>query len=145
MTRVRNTTVVDDDNILFHLRGGDIHLNMLDETCLGLRRSGVFTYTVQSGARHARLCHTDTITVLDTTGRGFSCGLGRFHPVTETQAQDLLNPDEATRLERTIVVEPVELPESDQTPESDGAEPGAQTAERGGNAPSAAAPVSTPE
>lgn len=113
MGRVRTTTVVDERSILFYLRGGRIYLNILDRTCLGLHRNGTFTYSVQSGARYVRLCDSDTITVLESAGRGFNCGLGEFHPVSELQAEALLNPNEAVSFERAIVIEPVEA--SDET------------------------------
>lgn len=110
--RVRTTTIVDDDNILFYRRGGQIYLNMLDRTCSGLLRSGAFTYNVQSGARFVRLCASDTITVLEPTGRGFNCGLGQFHPISALQAHVMLNPDEAASFDRAIEIEPVEQGEA---------------------------------
>ena len=118
MGRVRTTTVVDDRNILFYQRGGRIYLNILERACVGLQRNGLFTYKVQSGARHARLCDTDTINVVESNGStGFNCGLGQFHPVSEIKAQELLDPNEAALLDKTIEIEPVELP--DEEPNGD--------------------------
>ena len=112
MGRIRTTTVVDDRNILFYRRGGPIYHNILEQNCRGLKRSGLFTYKVQSGARHVRLCDTDTINVIEAPGSaGFNCALGQFFPISELRAEELLNPDAAVRLEKAIEVEPVELPD----------------------------------
>ena len=119
MGRVRTTTVVDEQNILFYQRGGRIYLNILDQACLGLHRNGTFTYTVQSGARYVRLCDSDTITVLEPSGRGFSCGLGEFHPVSQLQAEAMLNPSEAVSFERAVVIEPVDAPEGAENTEGE--------------------------
>ena len=70
-----------------------------------LARASKFTYQVQTGARHARLCATDTITVLERTGRGFNCDLGMFEPISREEAESLLaGPN------RAVTSEPVELP-----------------------------------
>ena len=106
MNSIRSTRVVDDTRVLFFQARDKIFLNRLDRECLGLTRYGTFTYTVQSGARHARLCDTDSITVLETTGRGLNCGLGRFEPLSQDQVDNLIvgpNP--------VVISVPVELPE----------------------------------
>jgi hypothetical protein len=119
MGSVRTTRIVDDTNILFYRRGGDIYLNTLDRRCVGLSRNGKFTYQVESGARYVRVCSSDTITVLESAGHGFSCGLGDFVPIAEEVALQLLDPSSA-RAPAAIVGEPVELPrEEEQAPQSD--------------------------
>ena len=40
-------------------------------------------------ARLSRICDTDSITV--EREEGVSCGLGEFHPITETEAETLIN------------------------------------------------------
>jgi hypothetical protein len=89
LNRVSNTEVIDDQNILFHMRGGDIFVNRLPYRCPGLRRDRVIMYRTSA----QQLCDLDVITVLDNTGFGFtpgpSCGLGRFYPVSKEEADKL--------------------------------------------------------
>lgn len=122
MNSIRSTRVVDDTRVLFFQARDKIFLNRLDRECLGLTRYGTFTYTVQSGARHARLCDTDSITVLETTGRGLNCGLGRFEPLSQDQVDNLIvgpNP--------VVISVPVELPEEEEkAPAEPAAEPAPQ-------------------
>lgn len=110
MGRVRTTTILDDGNILFHERGGRVYLNALDRQCIGLARSGKFRFDVQGSARYVRLCDSDTITVLATSNQGFTCGLGRFQPLSSSVAEQLLNPERAASGQPVITAEPVELP-----------------------------------
>jgi len=111
MGSVQTTRIVDDDRLLFYARSGRIYLNSLDRTCVGLQRSGKFTYEVQSGARFVRLCGSDNLTVLETTGRGFTCGLGDFVEVSAETAAELLNPRAAPGASRAISVEAVPPPD----------------------------------
>jgi hypothetical protein len=114
---VQTTTIVDDDRILFYQRNGRIYLNSLDQTCVGLARSGKFGFKVQSGARYVRVCNTDTITVLERTGSGFSCGLGEFAPVSTETAAAILGTGNTEQLERAVEVQPVDLPKTDAVTE----------------------------
>jgi hypothetical protein len=109
MTSIRSTIVVDDQRVLFVQAGDRVFLNRLDRECLGLARSGTFTYEVQSGARHARLCSTDSITVLEPTGRGFNCGLGLFEPLSQEDAESVVGGPN-----RSAVSVPVELPKEEE-------------------------------
>jgi hypothetical protein len=109
MNSIRSTVVVDDQRVLFFQARDRVFLNRLDRECLGLTRSGTFTYKVQSGARHARLCSTDSITVLETTGRGLNCGLGLFEPLSQEEVESV-----AGGPNRSIVSVPVELPKEDE-------------------------------
>ncbi|HXS79907.1 MAG TPA: hypothetical protein VN818_06460 [Gammaproteobacteria bacterium] len=109
MNSIRSTKVLDDQRVLFIQSRDKVFLNRLDRDCLGLFRNGTFTYKVQSGARHARLCDTDSITVLETTGRGLNCGLGRFEPLSQAEIESLIvGPTPA------ITSAPVELPNEEQ-------------------------------
>jgi hypothetical protein len=120
MNSIRSTKVLDDTRVLFFQARDKIFLNRLDRECLGLARYGTFTYEVQSGARHARLCDTDSITVLEMTGRGLNCGLGRFEPLSQDQVESLIaGPSPA------IISVPVELPNEQEPPP---AEPAAEPA-----------------
>jgi hypothetical protein len=118
MNSIRSTKVVDDTRVLFIQARDRIFLNRLDRECLGLARYGTFTYQVQSGARHARLCDTDSITVLETTGRGLNCGLGRFEPLSQEEAESLIGGPSTT-----IISVPVELPKENEEPPAEAAPP----------------------
>src|SRR5262245_44937036 len=112
MNSIRSTKVLDDGRLLFFNARDKVLLNRLDRECLWLSRPGTFEYKVQSGARHARLCSTDSITVLETSGRGLNCGLGMFEPLTQEELESLIGgPSPA------ITSAPVELPKKEPAPE----------------------------
>jgi hypothetical protein len=109
MASIRSTRVVDDQTVLFFHGRGRAYVNRLERECVGLARNGKFTYEVHTGARHARLCATDSITVLERTGRGFNCGLGMFEAISQEEADSfLLGPN------RAVTSTPVELPKPDE-------------------------------
>jgi len=112
MNSIRSTRIVDDYRVLFFSARDKAFLNRLDRECLGLSRSGTFEYKVQSGARHARLCSTDSITVLEPAGRGLNCGLGMFEPLTQEELDTLVSGPS-----RTTVSVPVEAPKQEPPPE----------------------------
>ncbi len=89
-TQIRNTRVIDDQNILFYMRGSTVYHVTLPRRCPGLRREGRFSYRTTSG----NLCHLDTITVLYSGATGLdpgaSCGLGYFREVTSEDAEALI-------------------------------------------------------
>jgi hypothetical protein len=109
MSSIRSTVVLDDRRVLFVQARDRVFLNRLDRECLGLARSGTFAYKVQSGARHARLCSTDSITVVESTGRGLNCGLGLFEPLSQEEAESIVGGPN-----RSIVSVPVELPKEEE-------------------------------
>ncbi len=116
VNRIRSTKVIDDETILFYMRGGDIYQNILDRDCPRLEQNNRFMYETFGG----RLCEIDTITVLEQFGggldRGFTCPLGGFYPITELEAEFLeLGPDDVVRRGGNVEIEAVELP-----PEDDG-------------------------
>lgn len=83
---VRRTEIVDDKNILFYMRGGDVYHNILPRACNGLERENRFSYKTSMN----RLCNLDTITVMyNSPGmrQGNSCGLGYFHKISEEDAE----------------------------------------------------------
>lgn len=89
LSRIDRTDVIDDSNILFYMKGGDIYLNRLPHRCPGLRWEKAFMYRTSM----SQLCNVDIITVLDNMGFGFSpgvsCGLGPFYPISEETAKAL--------------------------------------------------------
>lgn len=111
MNSIRSTKVLDDGRVLFLNARDKAWLNRLDRECLGLSRSGTFEYRVQSGARHARLCSTDSITVIESTGRGLNCGLGMFEPLSSDELASLIGGPQPA-----ITSAPVELPKPEAPP-----------------------------
>lgn len=88
VNRIRRTEVVDDQSILFFLRGNRIYRAMMPDTCIGLEREQRFAYHIRSG----QLCSTDTITVLERAGfgsSGMTCRIGLFHPTTSEAVEEL--------------------------------------------------------
>lgn len=83
LIRIDRTDVLDDQNIIFYMRGGKIYRNVLPHRCSGLRNRDAFMYRTTMN----QLCDLDIITVLDQIGIGFtqgnSCGLSTFQPVTK--------------------------------------------------------------
>lgn len=126
LSRINRTVVVDDQTILFYLRGrDDAYQNILPMRCPGLAANDRFMYSPFSN----RLCDSDTITVLERFGsrfeRGITCRLGEFYPLSELEAEDLVRANDET--ERgggaRVEVERVELPDdADNDEVEDGAE-----------------------
>lgn len=81
---IDRTEVLDDQNILFRMRGGRVYRNFLPRRCPGLARNA-FSYR----ARGSQLCSVDVITVLENVGigarQGATCSLGGFYPVTAAE------------------------------------------------------------
>jgi hypothetical protein len=90
LAAIDRTEVVDDSNILFYMKNGDIYLNQLPHRCPGLRSREAFMYRTSL----TQLCNVDIITVLQNIGFGFSpgasCGLGMFRPMDGPTAELLL-------------------------------------------------------
>jgi hypothetical protein len=90
LIRIDRTEVVDDRNVLFYMKNGDIYRNRLPNDCPGLEAQDAFMYRTSL----SQLCNVDIITVLTNMGFGFrpgaSCGLGMFHPVKPLTAEELL-------------------------------------------------------
>ena len=89
LMRVDHTYVVDDQNILFYMRGGAIYLNRLSHPVPGLDPDQAFMYRTSIG----QLCRLDTVTVLERWGFGLTEGasgtLGKFMPRDRVQADML--------------------------------------------------------
>ena len=89
LPRIDRTEILDNQNILFFMKGGKIYQNRLPHKCPGLARRDTFMYRTSL----SQLCNVDIITVLDDIGFGFSpgasCGLGQFYPRTTDQVEAL--------------------------------------------------------
>lgn len=103
---IRSTSVENDRNIVFFMRGNKIYLNTLPSECRGLSREGRFSYVSYSN----RLCRSDRINVMSDSGFGVhygrSCKLGMFRPVTKEDLADLFD-----RPDQPIKTKEVEAPE----------------------------------
>lgn len=114
-SRTRSTRVIDDQTILFYMRGGQVFRNDMPNHCPGLAREDTFAYETRVG----RLCQIDTITVLEDFGgrfvRGATCRLGEFSRITPEEAADIVaGPEGAKRGNEDVDIEEVELPEDDE-------------------------------
>ena len=91
---IRKTEVLDDQNILFYMRGTGIYLNHLPRPCKRLSESGRFMYRTTV----ARLCSNDIINILRDTGLGLSqgraCKLGNFYGITKEDVEKIKAPRE---------------------------------------------------
>ena len=121
MNLVRSARAIDDRTILFELRDGRLFLSSLDQECPGLARNNRFSYNLRTGARIPRLCYTDTITVIERSGDGFTCGLGRFQPISVAAAEELQPAPDEPDPEVTVIDVEVDEPASEQQ-EPDGPE-----------------------
>ena len=109
INRISSTQVLDDHNILFHMRGGTIYRNELPHRCPGLRLEKAFMYRTSV----SQLCDIDIITVLTDHGFGFtpgpSCGLGRFQPTTKEDIKALKNAARRPEPEDPPTADPEEI------------------------------------
>lgn len=89
LMRIDHTRVVDDQNILFYTRNGNIFLNTLKHPAPGLGPNRPFMYRTSIG----QLCRNDAVTVLEDWGFGFMPGgsgiLGDFKSIDKDQAAQL--------------------------------------------------------
>jgi hypothetical protein len=111
MRQVESTRVVDDQTILFYRRGGIVYMNVLEQNCPTLERNRLFRYRINRGALSARLCDSDSITVVDrnTSSLTYHCRLGQFHPIDVSRAEELLL---APSPDSKIDIEPAEVPDN---------------------------------
>ncbi len=80
LAQIRQSLVRDDRTIDFVMTGKHVYRNTLPNACPSLGFEQRFSYATSL----SQLCSTDIITVLYSApiGRGPSCGLGEFQPVT---------------------------------------------------------------
>lgn len=120
-SRIRSTQVLDDQNILFYMRGNRVYRNELPEACPRLASEGRFLYERRVGQSIGRLCRIDSITVLESVGAvpyGATCRLGKFYPITQPEVDEIVG---MSRSAEQVDVDQVELPEeSESEPAEDG-------------------------
>ena len=83
---IRSTRVLDDQSIVFLMRGKPDYINKLPNRCPGLGFYKSFGYATGLSS----VCDLDIITVIESNRRGASCGLGAFveYDPAEEQTQD---------------------------------------------------------
>lgn len=81
LARIDQGDVIDDQTILFEMKGNDYYVNRLPYRCPQLGFEERYTYATSL----SQLCNTDIITVLTTVGRGASCGLGKFEQLKKKE------------------------------------------------------------
>jgi len=89
VSRIRQTDAIDDQNIIFRMRGNKVYRNTLPKTCPNLQRENRIAYET----RTSQLCNIDIITVLEYYGAGFrpgfTCRLGQFVPLSPAEVEDI--------------------------------------------------------
>ena len=105
MGRVRKQEVIDDATILYVLKDGRVYVNLLNESCPGLKEFGPPLYAPGGGRfyRTARVCAGNKVLVnrrprefMSADNVEFSvpvqCPLGQFFPISDEQAEEIRNP-----------------------------------------------------
>jgi hypothetical protein len=123
LSLIDSTDAIDDQNIIFHMRGRKAYRSHLPRKCPGLAREDRFQYETRGG----RLCSIDTITVLERFGvgfqRGFTCRLGEFVPLSPEELEDLeFREDDNRPAQAGIEAKPVDL-EGDEGADAEAEEP----------------------
>ena len=129
VSSIDQTEAVDDQTIIFYMRGRAVYRNQLPRECPGLERENRIAYET----RTSRLCSSDTITVLEDAGlggfdrlgglrRGFTCRLGEFMPMSPADVEELELREEGRGEQRAIETRSIELPD-DEAPAEETAEP----------------------
>lgn len=110
LTRVTRTEVVDEQTILFHLRGQETLSNYLPRECPGLDDKTAFTYETTTN----RLCNNDTITLIEKGAQlrpGITCRLGRFVPAATRGIVDPTLDGNASRTRDNLIeIRRIDLP-----------------------------------
>lgn len=83
-TRIKSTSALDDDNIIFEMSGKKTYLNRLRSSCPHLGFEDSFMYEISGN----RLCKGEIITVLQSGDPGASCSLGKFELLEEIPEED---------------------------------------------------------
>jgi hypothetical protein len=89
VSQIDGTEAVDDQTIIFRMRGNRVYRNTLPRACPGLLRENRIAYETRS----SQLCSIDMITVLEDFGvglrPGFTCRLGEFVPMSPADVEEL--------------------------------------------------------
>ena len=114
---ISKTEVLDDQNILFYMRGTAIYLNYLPKPCKRLSDEGRFMYYTSV----SRLCKSDSINILREAGlsmsAGRACKLGSFYAITREDVDKLKTPPEVEA--KPIPPAEPEEPGAEETRESE--------------------------
>ena len=117
-SRIDQTEPIDDQNIIFYMRGDKAYRNTLPRTCPGLLREGRIAWTTHT----SRLCSIDTITVLENYGvgfrPGFTCRLGEFVPLSPAEIEDIDLRKRGEAGQSAIETTEVELDNDDEAADS---------------------------
>jgi hypothetical protein len=84
LSAINSMQVVNDQDILFYMRGRKFYLNTLRPPCIGLASAKRYSFKADSG----KLCERDRIKFFHGVK---SCALGRFEPISREGAEALLN------------------------------------------------------
>ncbi|HET7132488.1 MAG TPA: hypothetical protein VFJ95_09580 [Gammaproteobacteria bacterium] len=104
VSRIDKTDIIDDQTILFFMRGKRIYRNYLPSKCPGLEVEDRFGYrTVTS-----RLCRVDMINVLPRIGFPTACRLGEFTPISAEEVEELHAVHDKRQRGDGVEVKPVE-------------------------------------
>jgi hypothetical protein len=82
---IKDTDVLDNQTILFHLLHNKSYVNRLNNVCIGLEYDKAFSYTISTSS----LCRIDIIQVVATTSIGGSCSLGDFVGIREVSDEEI--------------------------------------------------------
>ena len=119
-SRIDQTEPIDDQNIIFYMRGDKAYRNTLPRTCPGLLRESRIAWTTHT----SRLCSIDTITVLEDYGvgfrPGFTCRLGEFVPLSPAEIEDIDLRKRGEAGQSAIETTEVELDNDDTAESADG-------------------------
>ena len=124
VSRIDQTDAIDDQNIIFRMRGDQVYRNTLPNKCPGLARENRIAYE----SRSSRLCDIDMITVLEDFGvgfrPGFTCRLGPFVPLSEAEVEDIDLRKKGEAGQNAIETSPVDLERGEEaTGSAEGDEP----------------------
>jgi hypothetical protein len=122
VSRIDQTDALDDQNIIFRMRGNEVYRNTLPRKCPGLERENRISYQARGG----RLCNVDTISVLEDFGfglrPGFTCRLGKFVPLSPDELEDLeFRENEQQSGQSTIETSTIEIEGDDEPADADDA------------------------
>jgi hypothetical protein len=128
VSSIDETDALDDQNLVFRMRGNRVFRNHLPRRCPGLERENRIAYQTRGG----RLCSIDTITVLEESGvgfrNGFTCRLGEFVPMSPDEIEEFELREDGRGTQGAIESRSVDLEEAedsedasedDEAPESD--------------------------
>jgi hypothetical protein len=123
VSNIDQTDAIDDQNLIFRMRGKRVYRNHLPRKCPGLARENRIAFETRVG----RLCSIDTITVLERLGvgftPGFTCRLGEFIPLSPEEIEDLETIAEGKqRSQSAIETRSVELESVDEAAEAGAAD-----------------------